>query len=196
MDLAQITAIVFVFAFTLVALFYDAWVRKIPNVLTMPAFAAGLLFHFVNGYRLDGLSGAGRDLRFALAGFAVGFGIVLILFVVGGSGGGDVKFMGALGCWLGSWMTFQVLVLSAIYAGAMTIVIVGSKVFQLKRLGGDRSSNRSRDTRRKKTDSAWHEPIRSKENWVVPFGVPAALAAWTMLALQMAGYGLPWPPIH
>jgi prepilin peptidase CpaA len=135
-----------------------------------------LVFHAVVG---DGL-------LFALGGFGVGFGLLLILWIIGGGGGGDVKFMGALGCWLGAWLTVQVLVLSAILAGALTLTMTARNVFQLKRTSPNRHENGSR--RKGRETTAWA--------WRVPFGVPAALAAWCVLGLQLAGFSLRWPPIH
>ena len=78
--------------FTPVALLIDVKTKKIPNKLTVPVFAVGLLFQIAVGF----------GLLFALGGFAVGFGLMLVLWLIGGSGGGDVKFMGALGVWLGA----------------------------------------------------------------------------------------------
>jgi prepilin peptidase CpaA len=182
-----------VLVFTAAALVCDVRTRKIPNVLTVSALGAALLFHAVNGFCQSGLSGTGQDLLFALKGFATGFGILLLLWFVGGSGGGDVKFMGALGTWLGAWLTFQVLALGAVLSGALTVVILVSKVFQLKRLhlGQDAQAQQTG----KKKGSAWSEPLRSREGWVVPFAVPAAVSTWIVLGLKLAGYVLPWPPI-
>jgi prepilin peptidase CpaA len=195
MQTAEIFWAACVFAFTAAGAACDVRMRKLPNVLTVPAFGLGLLFHIVNGFLQAGLSGTGHAVLFALGGFGTGFGILLVLWFVGGGGGGDVKFMGALGCWLGAWLTFQVLVLSALLSGAITIVILIGKVFRLQRLGGGQPDARTQRARKKKAGSAWSR-LRSKESWIVPFGVPAALATWIVLALQLAGYGLQWPPIR
>jgi prepilin peptidase CpaA len=181
------------FVFTAVALVCDLRTRKLPNVLTVPAFGLGLLFHAVCGFggwglpdAGSGLLGARADLGFALGGFGVGFGLMLVLWLIGGSGGGDVKFMGALGAWLGAWITFQVLCVSALFAAAITIVISASGVFQLKRSSAAKPNGRLQRAGRRK--AGW--------GWEVPFGVPAALGTWCVLAVEWAGYGLPWPPVH
>ena len=185
-----------VFVFTLVGMVSDLKTRKLPNLLTVPAFGLGLLFHAVRGFYSAGLSGAAADLRFALGGFALGFGLMLLLWFIGGSGGGDVKFIGALGCWLGAWLTLQVLVVSALLSGVITVSTMGGKVFRLQRLNVDKPDAHAQNAQKKKKRSDWTQPLRSRENWVVPFGVPAALGAWIILAVELAGYGLLWPPVH
>lgn len=186
MGTASLIVFVSMVVFTAIALVCDLWTRKLPNVLTVPTFCAGVLFHAVSGAVRSGLSGAMHDLvRISLSGFAVGFGIMLVLWFVGGSGGGDVKLMGALGAWVGAWLTLQVLVVGAVFAGALTVTMTVRNTFQLKRTPLAHSETRPGRGGRKKAGSAWR----------VPFGVPAALATWCVLGLQLAGYSLPWPPI-
>jgi Flp pilus assembly protein protease CpaA len=153
------------------------------------------VFHLIVG-RL----GASSGLLFALGGFTVGFGILFMLWLVGGSLGGDVKFMGAVGSWLGAWLTFQVLVLSAVFAVLWTAGIVAFKAF-----GGDASkAGRLIPTLDDATGKAAASPrgapprkgwARARKGWGVHFGVPAALATWTLLWLAWAGWAIPWPPL-
>jgi len=89
MILPNLVFVLVVGAFTAVAAVSDLRTRRLPNWLTVPAFAAGLLAHTV----VNGFAGLG----FALLGFATGFGLLLVLWLIGGGGGGDVKLMGALG---------------------------------------------------------------------------------------------------
>ena len=82
-----------VLVFTIIAMVTDLSTRKLPNWLTVPAFVAAIVFHtFTSGWRGLGL---------CMGGFAVGFGLLLVLWLIGGGGGGEVKLMGALGAWLG-----------------------------------------------------------------------------------------------
>ena len=108
MDYARISLTIFVVIFTAVAAYIDWKTRKLPNVLTVSFFLAGLLFHLIHGAVTGGWSGAFGELLFALKGFGVGFGILLPLWLIGGGGAGDVKLFGALGAWLGAWLTFKV----------------------------------------------------------------------------------------
>jgi prepilin peptidase CpaA len=192
MGIARLTELACVIVFTAIGLATDLKVRKLPNALTVPAFFAGLLFRTVEGLWFGGVPGGGSEWWFALGGFITGFGIMLVLWLLGGGGGGDVKFMGALGVWLGAWRTFQVLILSAVLSGTLTLVLTGQRVFKLKRLRM-RESDASAKRPRKKKGSGWS--WRSRENWIVPYGVPVALATWALVALELGGYRLRWPPM-
>jgi prepilin peptidase CpaA len=184
-------------AYTLAGLVSDLKTRKLPNVLTVPFFVAGLLYHVIWGFwdldQVGGFTGSWHHFVFAMQGFGVGFGILFVLWLVGGSGGGDVKFAGALGCWLGAWLTFQIMVLSALLSGIITLLILSGKTFRLRK-SATVSPGRTRN-RGKKDRAAGRQLLRSRETWIVPFGVPVAMATWFLVAVQWAGCGMPWPPI-
>jgi prepilin peptidase CpaA len=90
----------------LAATWTDLRERRIPNALSVSLFVCGLVFRTVT----DGSSG----LVDGLLGFAVGFAILLVLYLIGGGGGGDVKFMAAVGTWIGPYHLLFVFVISAI----------------------------------------------------------------------------------
>ena len=77
----------------LVSAVWDAMERKIPNVVTYPAFGVGLLVHTVAW----GWWGLAWALGAALTTFVVG----LFLMIGGLMGGGDVKLLVATGAFLG-----------------------------------------------------------------------------------------------
>ena len=95
--------------------------RKIPNWLTIPLLIAGLLFR--------GSTEFFPGLLDALAGLGVGFGIFLLLWLCGGSAGGDVKFMAAVGAWLGPYHTFVVIVASAVLMLICVICLLIGRMF-------------------------------------------------------------------
>lgn len=172
-----------VFVFTASAAWCDFRMKKLPNALTMPALAMGVAFAVTQGVVLGGWSGAIHGLSFALGGFATGFCILLVLWLIGGGGGGDVKFMGALGAWLGASMTLQVLVVSAVLAGAIS---VGLLVVQAIRTGFGRVQRRYRaetqsHVSRKRQVSERERQERAVRRRLMPFAVPAALATWSVL---------------
>jgi prepilin peptidase CpaA len=102
-------------AIALVASVLDIRTRRIPNILTFGAAAAGLLFHVCSG----GLRGAG----FSAGGWATGLVLFLPWFALRGMGAGDVKLLAALGAWLGPATTLWVALCSAIAGGVLAVVV-------------------------------------------------------------------------
>jgi prepilin peptidase CpaA len=90
--------------------------RRIPNRLTVPALAAGIL---VNTVAL-GWPGA----RQALLGAGLGLGLLLPFVLLKSLGGGDWKLMGALGAFLGPARLITVLVITVLAAGVMAVLLV------------------------------------------------------------------------
>ena len=118
MDPSTIKIIVmslFIAGFTGVAAYVDWRTQKLPNWLTVSCLVSALLFHFIAGFfgENGGLGTALIQLGWAVVGFATGFGILLVLWLIGGGGGGDVKMMGAMGAWLMPQLTLYVFIISA-----------------------------------------------------------------------------------
>ncbi len=160
-----------VFLFTLTAAVTDLRTRRLPNWLTVPALAAALVFHSATG----GLAGLGT----AVAGFALGFGVLLVLWLIGGGGGGDVKLMGALGAWLGPTSTLLVFFASTVFAVMGT---AGLATLDLLNQGYG-------PTRAKYVPARAGHPQRGKaptpearaSRRVMPYAAPVALATWLVL---------------
>ena len=92
----------------------DVWQHRIPNWLTYSGMAVGLAVQFA----LFGLKG----LVSGLAGALFAGGIFLVFFVAKAMGGGDVKLVTALGCFVGWPEMAQVLIATALAGGALAIV--------------------------------------------------------------------------
>ena len=75
----------------------DLRTGKVHNWLTYPAIAAGFLLHAGFGLAYGGLPGLADGVIASGAGFLLGFVPFLVLFALIGTGGGDVKLMGAVG---------------------------------------------------------------------------------------------------
>ena len=99
----------------LVACITDLRTRRIPNVLTFGAAAAGLAFHALLPQG-DGLVGA-------VLGLVVGIAVFFIPFALRGMGGGDVKLLGALGAWLGVSEIVWLALYTGVAGGVMAIIV-------------------------------------------------------------------------
>ena len=165
----NIWAVIAVVAFTAAAVFTDLKSLRIPNWLTVPSFAIAVLFYVL----VDGWAG----LQFSLLGFATGFGILFLLWVIGGGGGGDVKLMGAIGAWVGALPVLAIFIGSAVFAVLCTIAMMAmNKVNGQQLIQAQASSGET-------------QPISSKNNPLkqhVPYAVPVAMATvCVVLAMQL-----------
>jgi Flp pilus assembly protein protease CpaA len=99
----------------------------VPKWLSLSTLAVGVVFQLARGAwlgaegretwflgRNGALIGAADGFLFALAGFAAGFAIFFLLWIIGGCGGGDVKLFAALSAWVGPEIAIWILVLSTI----------------------------------------------------------------------------------
>lgn len=174
--LPQILMIFVLSVVTVVAAISDYRFRKIPNKLTVPVFLAGfayqIAFFGMNGL-LDGL-----------AGFAIGFGTLFILWIIGGGGGGDVKLMGAIGIWLGRVLTTWVLGLSTIFVILGTVLVL---CFGAMRNGVYRTKDKYLAGSSRK-----HAERDSRNRRIMAFAMPVALATWVVLAWRVPD----WPYRH
>lgn len=147
-------------AYTLLAAAWDIRFRRIPNWLNVSALALGLIYQYAF-YGMAGLSEAG-------SGFAIGFGTLFVLWLIGGGGAGDVKLLGALGVWLGFSSTFRVIVISAVLVGVLQLV---RNVTGLIRRAFTVSKPMPPDV----TD---HDDQPTRIERTVAFAVPVAVATW------------------
>src|SRR5512139_4098257 len=77
----------------IVAAVIDGWKLKVPNWLTFPMILLG----WVVSFALFG---------WILLGTAVGLGLLLPAYAIGGMGAGDVKLLAGVGAWVGVTHTF------------------------------------------------------------------------------------------
>ena len=101
-------------AYLLVICAIDTIYSKIPNLCNLALLLAGLTYNIYQ----SGLAGAWH----AFLGLAVGFSLLLIPYLMGGMGGGDVKALGALGALLGPNEVFQVFLYIGMLGGVLAIL--------------------------------------------------------------------------
>lgn len=98
----------------LVAAVIDARRRIIPNYLNLAILVGGILQAVAFGLPVT--------VSQSLLGVAAGFGILLIPYILGAMGGGDVKMLAAIGAWLGAMGTLQVYLVAAV-AGLIIVLV-------------------------------------------------------------------------
>lgn len=109
-DNAVIIAVVVLIIF---AGYTDYRKRLIENRLTLPAIAVGFLLNFI-GHGWQGI-------LLSSLGLMTGIGLLLIPFLFGKLGAGDVKLIGAIGAMLGSHSILNVVLYMALAGGAFAI---------------------------------------------------------------------------
>jgi prepilin peptidase CpaA len=90
--------------------------RKIPNYLTLGTALAGLAYNLI----LHGWGG----LVDGVLGLLLGFGLLILPYVLGGMGAGDVKALAALGAWLGPKGTIFLFCYMGIAGGIMALAVL------------------------------------------------------------------------
>ena len=93
----------------------DLRTHRVPNVLTLSIALTGLAF------AMSGASDIG--VVASAAGCLIGFALLLPGFLIGATGGGDVKLLAALGTFLGPAATLRAFVATAIAGGLIAIFV-------------------------------------------------------------------------
>jgi len=96
------------------AAIHDHRSRLIPNRITFAAMLAGLVLHGVHA----GWSG----LWFSFTGLALGGGMLLFFYLLGGMGAGDVKLLAGVGALIGVEKVFAAFILTVIAGGLLALV--------------------------------------------------------------------------
>jgi prepilin peptidase CpaA len=92
--------------------------RRVPNWLNGALALAGFI---VQG-SLFGVEG----LQAAFLGLSVGFGVLIVPWLMGGMGAGDVKLMMAIGAWIGPWLTLLSFCVGGLVGGAIALVMIAA----------------------------------------------------------------------
>ncbi|WP_253701314.1 prepilin peptidase [Bacillus sp. FJAT-29814] len=100
----------------LISLYTDVKKRKILNIVTLPSILLGFVIHIIsNG--LDGFLFSGK-------GFLTGLGLLIIPYLLGGMGAGDVKLMAAIGALAGTSFVFYSFIYTALIGGLISLVLI------------------------------------------------------------------------
>ena len=98
--------------------------RKVPNWLNLSLILSGLTAQVI----FHGWSG----LWMGLLGMLLGFGLLIVPWLMHAMGAGDVKLMAAIGVWLGPLLTLRAFCVGAILAGAIAVamIVLGRRLWQ------------------------------------------------------------------
>jgi len=104
------------FVIAAAACWFDVRTRRIPNGLTFPGAALGLV--------ASTLAHGPQGTMTSVAGLILGVALFFPLFLLRGLGAGDVKLMGALGAWLGTWVMFGVAFYTSLAGGVLALALI------------------------------------------------------------------------
>jgi len=102
-----------------VAAVIDGVKLKVPNWITYPMILSGWIYSTaLSPY-------AGWDgLCYSLLGTAVGLGLLLPAYAIGGMGAGDVKLLAGVGAWMWPSVTFYAFAVSALVGGVIAVGMI------------------------------------------------------------------------
>jgi prepilin peptidase CpaA len=100
----------------IVAAVIDGYELRVPNLITFPFILSGWVYSCY-AYGLEGLC-------WSLAGTLLGMGILMLFYMIGGMGAGDVKLMGGVGAWIYWTHTWYCIIGFAITGAVLAIAMV------------------------------------------------------------------------
>ncbi len=164
----------------LLASWIDYAQRKVPNWLNVSLILAGFVVQAV----FHGFTGIGDG----ALGLCVGFGVLIVPWLMHGMGAGDVKLMMAIGVWFGPWMTLISFAVGAMIGGAVAMVMIlstGRLYHALGNLNIIWVKMQSRDTLFGEFGSAKSFGDTSQ---LLPYGVPLTAGSLLVLAGQVTNW--------
>jgi len=164
---AAIIFVALVGTYTATAAVFDMRMHRIPNYITVPAALLGFAYHaFMPG---------GFGLLSAVGGFAIGFVLLLLPWMLGGGGAGDVKLLAALGAWLGPMLMLVAFAMSVMLA---CLVAIGLLTYRACTEGFGKTKQRFFESAKPTDGRRGNKPNKRR---VLPFAVPVALSTWCLL---------------
>jgi prepilin peptidase CpaA len=174
--------LLFVSAAMVVAAVIDGWKLKVPNWLTLPLIVSGWALGLLHNCGL--LEGTGEGgVGAALAGTALGFVLLLPVYVIGGMGAGDVKMQMGFGSWVGAffglwsglgviWWAFAVAVL---IGGALALGMIAVRGQYRRNLANTREIVGDWLGAKGVGDVADKAAKRKPRLHLLPYGIPLCL---------------------
>ena len=164
----------------LLASWIDYAQRRVPNWLNATLIVVG----FAVQAAYFGTSGV----MTGLWGLLIGFGLLIVPWMMNGMGAGDVKLMAAIGVWMGPMLTFYSFALGAVIGGVAAIVMIlstGRLRMACGNLGIILAKCSSRQTLFSEFGGAKTFGTSSQ---LLPYGVPLTAGTLIVLAAKMCGW--------
>lgn len=94
----------------------DFLYQRIPNAITLPAMLLALSYHT--------LTSGWTGLMTSMIGLLIGMALLLIPYIMGGMGAGDVKMLGAMGALVGPYGVIDIVIYAAIAGGFYVLLML------------------------------------------------------------------------
>lgn len=173
--------VVFLAGVLLLAAIHDHRSHRIPNLLTYPTMFVALTYHgLTNG--LDGL-------LFSAGGVALGIGILLLPYLLGGMGAGDAKLMGGVGAILGPRGAFMAFLFTGVVGGVYALALL-----MIRREYAKEFISRCGKVLKTLIYTGQFVPIPAKDKEKqpkLPYGISIALGTLLYVLIQLSGYEFP-----
>ena len=163
----------------------DVRTYRVYNVITVPLIVAGLVYHTVTG-GFDGFI-------FSLSGAAVGFCVLIVPYMLGAMGAGDVKLLTGFGAWLGVPATGLIALIGCMATGIYSVVClflrggwhevwlsVQVSAFRLQTLGRQLASDQVNESIQ---EMRQHPEYRKR---LIPFSLMLGLGVFAVIAFHLA----------
>jgi prepilin peptidase CpaA len=108
--------IIFLSIVLLISACIDFRKQKIPNLITYPSLVIAISYHAATR-GVDGLI-------VSLIGVALGIGIFMVPYLIGGMGAGDAKLMGVVGAALGAKGVLHAVLFTAMVGGIYALALI------------------------------------------------------------------------
>lgn len=161
-----------------VSAYWDLRYRKIPNWATLPGIALGL--------GMNGLLRGWAGMKVSGIGLLIGFAALMVLFVLGWMGGGDVKLVAAVGALKG-----YPFVVSALFYSLIVGVVIGVAMLIWNRKTLRTFKNLLFVVASRVSRLVPKHDIIREETQKIPFGI--AIVLGTLWAMIM---GYAWSPLR
>ncbi len=164
----------------LLASWIDYAQRRVPNWLNASLIAIG--------FAIQGMYFGTEGLVTGFWGMWVGFGVLIVPWLMHGMGAGDVKLMSAIGVWFGPMLTLQSFALGVIIGGVTAVVMILS-TRRLKHACANLNIILTKCTNPKLVFAEFGSAKSFGEtSQLLPYGVPLTAGSLIMLSAKIFGW--------